>query len=691
MTVLAPPQLPPASEARRAGVQRWAPGLVFGVTLALRLATRAHLPTEWDGVQFALGVDHFDVSQDSPNAPGYWGYVVLARLVRALSPLDAHASLVLVAALASAGTGALMFLAARHLGGDWLGWVAAAVWATNPIPWFYGSIANSKVFDSLALSAMVVLALRARPGGRQAVGAAAVAGLAMGFRPTNAIVVAPLALYVLVRCSRRPADALLPLGVGVLAVLVWLVPLHLEQPGGLARLKAVNDFMFKITAWKTSPFYGAPAEAVRDNAGRSLVTALVGAAAAVPLCLLGIVGRVRNRNARRPMRLGILTAAVLPGLGLNVLVHFGTAGHSLSHLPATLLLLLAPLALHRRPVKKIATVYLVAVSLLGAHRFLAGEGPVPVSLADHRWIPAGQSFVNIRRVDTDLRRHVAIGARLDPSRDVLVFILGNGDARFRPLSLLLDRFAGHLVAGNTDAQTAYRGQLWFDDDEQVEIPPGGRAVVIFIRDDPSLLRTPTGAQAEPVDLGPLVAARTVGAGSYVGVRSSSKRTTPSASRRTTPTAAPAVEAPADPSLGPPPAARRLRNMEKRHTDSGIEIKPVYTAEDLAGVDADEPLGRPGQPPYTRGLYEQMYRSRSGRCASTPASAPPRRPTSASTTCSSRARPACRAPSTCPPRWATTPTTPGPRARSARSAWPSTRSRTWSASSTASRSTRSPRR
>jgi Methylmalonyl-CoA mutase, N-terminal domain/subunit len=49
--------------------------------------------------------------------------------------------------------------------------------------------------------------------------------------------------------------------------------------------------------------------------------------------------------------------------------------------------------------------------------------------------------------------------------------------------------------------------------------------------------------------------------------------------------------------------------DERRTDSGIEIQPVYTAEDLAGFDAGERLGRPGQAPYTRGVYEQMYRSR----------------------------------------------------------------------------------
>jgi methylmalonyl-CoA mutase, N-terminal domain len=47
----------------------------------------------------------------------------------------------------------------------------------------------------------------------------------------------------------------------------------------------------------------------------------------------------------------------------------------------------------------------------------------------------------------------------------------------------------------------------------------------------------------------------------------------------------------------------------RRTDSGIEIKPLYTADDLAGWDPDEKLGLPGEPPYTRGVYPSMYRGR----------------------------------------------------------------------------------
>jgi methylmalonyl-CoA mutase, N-terminal domain len=50
-------------------------------------------------------------------------------------------------------------------------------------------------------------------------------------------------------------------------------------------------------------------------------------------------------------------------------------------------------------------------------------------------------------------------------------------------------------------------------------------------------------------------------------------------------------------------------MDERRTDSGIEIRPVYTDEELEGFDPEVRLGLPGKPPYTRGVYEQMYRAR----------------------------------------------------------------------------------
>src|SRR6187397_884835 len=45
---------------------------------------------------------------------------------------------------------------------------------------------------------------------------------------------------------------------------------------------------------------------------------------------------------------------------------------------------------------------------------------------------------------------------------------------------------------------------------------------------------------------------------------------------------------------------------RRFTDSGIEVKTLYTSED---VPADLDLGKPGDFPFTRGIHREMYRKR----------------------------------------------------------------------------------
>jgi methylmalonyl-CoA mutase, N-terminal domain len=59
----------------------------------------------------------------------------------------------------------------------------------------------------------------------------------------------------------------------------------------------------------------------------------------------------------------------------------------------------------------------------------------------------------------------------------------------------------------------------------------------------------------------------------------------------------------------PRAARTIAGMataeDRRETDSGIEVKPVYTADDVGDLE----LEPPGEFPFTRGPYPDMYRGR----------------------------------------------------------------------------------
>jgi methylmalonyl-CoA mutase N-terminal domain/subunit len=49
--------------------------------------------------------------------------------------------------------------------------------------------------------------------------------------------------------------------------------------------------------------------------------------------------------------------------------------------------------------------------------------------------------------------------------------------------------------------------------------------------------------------------------------------------------------------------------DRRFTDSGIEIRPLYGPADLEGWDPDRQLGIPGHYPFTRGIRADMYRGR----------------------------------------------------------------------------------
>ena len=54
--------------------------------------------------------------------------------------------------------------------------------------------------------------------------------------------------------------------------------------------------------------------------------------------------------------------------------------------------------------------------------------------------------------------------------------------------------------------------------------------------------------------------------------------------------------------------------EKVTTESGIPLKKIFRPDDVAGLQYDRDLGDSGQPPFTRGPYPDMYRSRAWRIA-----------------------------------------------------------------------------
>jgi methylmalonyl-CoA mutase N-terminal domain/subunit len=56
-------------------------------------------------------------------------------------------------------------------------------------------------------------------------------------------------------------------------------------------------------------------------------------------------------------------------------------------------------------------------------------------------------------------------------------------------------------------------------------------------------------------------------------------------------------------------SRSPERQERFLTTSGFAVRDLYTQADVAGLDENEDLGRPGEYPYTRGVQPTMYRGR----------------------------------------------------------------------------------
>ena len=535
-----PDGLPPTDVRRRRSALKLpdpAPWVLAALTLVLRLVTSADGPTDWDSAQYAAAVSHFDVRHGQPQPPGYWLYVESARWVMRLTGLGTIHSLVLVAALASAAAVGLTAVAGRSMGGRWLGIAAGAVVATSPFVWFSGSIVATYSFDALACALLMVLAWDARPGSWHGLWAVVALGVLTGFRQSVIQAFAILCLLAVVASTRTVRRLVATVVAGVAAVAVWFVPMVAQQPGGLSAWVRATHAETVGAFQVTSILDHAPG--ARTNLGifaAYTVVALAPVAVLSVLAGLVLLGRrlIRGRPAgrangtdeidgdaptepewRRPWyqgRAAVLSAAIVPPAAIVALVQFAKGGYLLAYLPAAVIALLLPVAAltRRHQVSRahaardrrrtsptwtvVASIGVALVVLLGAQRFLSGDGVLPqhqLRATSGLWLqqpryqaPYNDTRATIRStdaIDTALRD---LGPSIDPSRDVVLFdTVDGGDTIYRNAGWALPDVRVTLVTPGTLLYNQLHGALYYATGTTVAAGPSG---TVFLVASPAL-------------------------------------------------------------------------------------------------------------------------------------------------------------------------------------------------------------
>jgi hypothetical protein len=369
-----------------------------------------------DSVNFAMGVESFDVPAHQPHPPGYPVYILLGKIstgtLAVVAPgltRDHRAALGLAVWGLIAGTVAVFVFTAfwRNVGLDPVSAVLAAVVAiAMPLFWFTASRPLSDVpglVSAVAVQAALVRVLNdtAAPGVRRlSLIAAFAAGLLIGLRTQTVWLTGPLLIAVAwkdVR-GRHVRDALALAVAAITGALVWAVPL-LADSGvqrymqSLTRVGA-NDFE-AIELLATNPSWRVLGQAVQTTF--TVLWSTRGLAQVVSaLAIVGVVWLAR----RQRRTLGLVALAYGPYLVFHLL--FQEPPNVRYAIPFAIpiggLAIVALGALHRRAAIGGATA-MAAASLVIAHPALmtyAREGaPIFVAFQDmqHERAQTGQEPV----------------------------------------------------------------------------------------------------------------------------------------------------------------------------------------------------------------------------------------------------------------------------------------------------------
>jgi Protein of unknown function (DUF2723) len=269
------------------------------VAVVTRVPFAARRLWDHDSVQFALGVEKYDLAAHHPHPPGYPLYIAVLKLLAMLGVDPLHGMVALSILAAALGAGLIVPLTARlasaatnrgapsagsaglasaagGASGDRrgpsagvlrAGALAGALYVFNPLLWFYGELPLVYAVEGGMAVGLAYAALRMADGRGPFLAACAAFALAGGVRPSTLVLLLPLFLLGAWHAWRRGATAgtmAAGAALGGAVGLAWLAPL-LAAAGGLAAYRRIGSEHFSALLPYTSILYGAGWKALAHN------------------------------------------------------------------------------------------------------------------------------------------------------------------------------------------------------------------------------------------------------------------------------------------------------------------------------------------------------------------------------------------------------------------------------------------
>lgn len=301
--------------------KRWQIFLIVGAGLILRIPFRSEVLFNWDSVNFALGIQGFDIVGHRPHPPGNILYIYLARLLTYFTH-DENLSMVSMSIAGGILSAIILYWFAQHIHNKTDALFSALLLLTSPVAWLYDEVALTYSLEMMFSVAIAYTCYKALEGETSfAYLSAFLLSVAGGFRPSSLLVFGPLFLFVLLKTPKKHALFCL---VGSLALCSAWGILLIRDSGGLGTLlTATKNLSMLLDPPSTTAILHPLFQA--GHIGILLVA----------FYWMGIIALPR-RNAPNWERT-FFNIWLIPGILIMILYHMGQSGYILFLLPALFL------------------------------------------------------------------------------------------------------------------------------------------------------------------------------------------------------------------------------------------------------------------------------------------------------------------------------------------------------------------
>ena len=205
--------------------------LLFAASFCLYFFTRSISLDEWDSVQFALGVEEFNLWKHQPHPSGYPLYIFSGRLLATILRVQPGTALLLTSCLGGALLAAVWFSLLARQFGQKIALACGASLLFLPSNWMTATKVLTDMPATACLALQLLFAFRYEREKRlRFLGFSIFAGaLCAGFRPQMTFLVFLILILLLVWSKATNRTRLLGIVLLIVFCALWLVPTMISQ------------------------------------------------------------------------------------------------------------------------------------------------------------------------------------------------------------------------------------------------------------------------------------------------------------------------------------------------------------------------------------------------------------------------------------------------------------------------------